>query len=323
MAISLLFGGIAGGVIAKSQATKPTVSRGTVRVLDLPRDSIGSVCTAKVEGLLSDLEPVSAASGRVKVLVEPNYWLILDFNRKIIAHPELLKLVPQNAFDGVKVGFMSMEEVESSQSDSIIAHLAQLPNLKCLLLERSDATDKGLLSLKKMPKLQQLSASMTGVNGSFLQKSENFPDLQYLVLFDCKLDSNQLAGLTKLPKLKYLDVHHADIGDEALASVAKCPHLETLRLSENARISDRGLKLLSGLKQLSKLELQDTSITFEGLKKLQPLSGKLLSVKVSPNLLSRGRAKLIGELFPHAQIEGCTRGKSMDATIRTMYAPLH
>jgi Leucine-rich repeat (LRR) protein len=323
LAFSSSFCAIAQTAKQASKAKQTAKSKQIVRVFDLPANSIGTVCTVVVRDELSDWTPVCAAAGRVKVTMAADQWLILDLNHRVADHPELINAIPPNSFEGLKVGFMSMDEDAPSMSDTIIRKLDHLPNLKSLMLERSDATDKSLMALKMMPHLERMNGSMSELKGAFLQYPETYPELQSLTLFNCQIDSKYLGSLSKLAKLQVLDLHHSAINEDGMKAIGKCRHLQVLRLSENGRIDDKCLTYLSALKGLKLLELQSTNITANGLKALQPLAPSLVILKVSPGILDAGRLASIKQILPHTNIQAPSRGKTIDSTTEKLWAPLH
>jgi len=120
------------------------------------------------------------------------------------------------------------------------AHLATLPNLEFLDLEKSKVTDEALRLLSRLPKLTALSFQ----NNPFTDKG-----LEYL------------NGMTQLEQLL---VGWVDDGDD--------PEIKI-----NNKITDAGLRHLAGLTNLNTLDLQSTAVTdaglvhLRGLKKLQTL----------------------------------------------------
>ena len=94
-----------------------------------------------------------------------------------------------------------------------------------------------------------------------------FPGLQEMRLHQTRLPGDSLAPFTNL---RHLDLsHNIFFDDRGLRHTAKMPALTKLYL-EDTSITDQGLKNLSGLIQLSELNLNGTKTTDAGLA---PLSG--------------------------------------------------
>ena len=94
-----------------------------------------------------------------------------------------------------------------------------------------------------------------------------FPGLQEMRLHQTRLPGDSLAPFTNL---KHLDLsHNIFFDDRGLRHTSKMPALTKLYL-EDTSITDQGLKNLSGLIQLTELNLNGTKTTDAGLA---PLSG--------------------------------------------------
>ena len=98
-------------------------------------------------------------------------------------------------------------------------------------------------------------------------KRLTFPGLQEMRLHQTRLPGDSLAPFTNF---RHLDLsHNIFFDDRGLRHTAKMPALTKLYL-EDTSITDQGLKNLSGLIQLTELNLNGTKTTDAGLA---PLSG--------------------------------------------------
>lgn len=129
--------------------------------------------------------------------------------------------------------------------DGDLAELAdQFPEVRDLLLGRTQLTDAGLSELRRFRHLESLS-------------------LQRIPITDQGL--RQLA----VPRdLTFLDLSSTNISDQGLKSLAAFPKLEELRLCDT-RISDAGLAHLRQHRNLRLLALTQTAVTEQGIARLQ------------------------------------------------------
>ena len=95
------------------------------------------------------------------------------------------------------------------------------------------------------------------------------PGLEEMRLHQTRLPGDALAPFTKL---KHLDLsHNIFFDDRGLRHTAKMPGLTKLYL-EDTSVTDQGLKNLSGLVQLTELDLDGTKTTDSGLAALSGLT---------------------------------------------------
>ena len=165
-------------------------------------------------------------------------------------------------------------------SDDALTDIAALTGLKKLTLSKTRITDAGLEHLQKLAALETLDLGSTRVTGSGF---------------------NNLAGLANL---KQLFVDHCRVTDAALLVVARHAPLETVSLSYNMLLTDRGLAALAELKNLKRLDLAGTGVTdalAEQIGKYEQLTRLDLSgTKVSDQLLSQlANQKHLEKLFLH------------------------
>jgi Leucine-rich repeat (LRR) protein len=119
-------------------------------------------------------------------------------------------------------------------TDKSMHHIAQLPNLECLELNRGCLTDFTASEIAKLPKLKFLDASSSKKN---------------------PLTNAGFRNLAKIKSLEYLYTDSTYITSEGIAALAQLPNLKTLRISCGSNVTKKDLVNLTALKQLSSLSL--------------------------------------------------------------------
>ena len=141
-----------------------------------------------------------------------------------------------------RVGAGPNERNPSVQDNEVsLAQLAQLADLRMLLITAERVRDRDLSALQRLKDLEQLQ----------LSKAHHLTD----------------AGVEEIVKnknLRYLRIDHSRITDKAVSILAGLPNLESLYLQHNAITSD-ALAQLRGLKKLTRLCLRDTEIDDLGM----------------------------------------------------------
>lgn len=131
-------------------------------------------------------------------------------------------------------------------SDEGIAHLRSLPNLRIVGITHSRATDQSIAYLSEVPTIERLSMRWSQFTDQAFEYAQRLPRLQELSI----------------------DKGNSHFTDEATRHAAEMPALATLSLLE-APISDAGLKNLETLSTLKTLALSESSVTADGIARLQ------------------------------------------------------
>lgn len=149
--------------------------------------------------------------------------------------------------------------LENNQtSDAALSIIGRLPNVRLVGLSGGQATDSGLHELSKVKQLRRL-----------------------LMWDAAQVTDEGIKQLRNLPHLKYVHCSNAQLTDESLRTFATMKQLDGLSLQGN-HFTDRGVAYLTGLRKLKELwiGLGPTQITDAGLKHLEKLSAlKVLDVQ--------------------------------------------
>ena len=199
---------------------------------------------------------------RGDVQLRPRETVRLELNWEGVEHPEFL---PQIAH---RVTGLYIKRVPFD--DSKVKYLRPFaPNLHQFTAEDSDVTDRGIMFLRGAPELSVLNLSHGNVTGRCFETLATMP-----ALYRLNLGYNQLKGadpslIGRLHGLRDLRIESAQIGDTELAQVDKLKDLECLQIASNKGVTDKSMPLIARLPVLNELFLDDTSVTFSGLKSLK------------------------------------------------------
>lgn len=158
--------------------------------------------------------------------------------------------IPKEPFKVVRVAYFG--QAVSDVTDVGMKLFGSLADCEGIYLLNSRITDEGLTQLSHMVSLRMLDFDVaTAINGSGLEK------------------------LVSLPRLGSLTLRNTSTTDDAMVHVATLPALQWLNITDT-KVTDRGLKLISGHKTLTSLEVQGCpGISEEGLSHLKNLPSGL------------------------------------------------
>ena len=153
---------------------------------------------------------------------------------------------------------------EDGLCDRALSHIGHFKGVVELNLDRSDATDAGVVFAAQLPQLQSISADRAAIEGKCFKEFGGLQNLRNLRLVGNCLVADNLRYLAVIPHLEYLNVCHAGVDDLGVKNISICDHLITLDLSENFHVGDKNLTSLTRMKSLRFLNLLGTSVTVRG-----------------------------------------------------------
>ncbi len=148
-------------------------------------------------------------------------------------------------------------------TDAGLANFQNCQNLTDLHLGVTQATDAGLAHFKNC-KLTVLDLALTQVSDAGLAQFKDSQCLTSLSLHYTQIGDVGLAHLKDCKNLANLTLTHTNVTDSGLALFKDLTQLTYLNLHQT-QVSDAGLVHLKGLEQLN---LKETQVTAEGVKKL-------------------------------------------------------
>ena len=151
--------------------------------------------------------------------------------------------------------------------------LRKYPNVGAVtVFDASKVTDAGYAALKDLPRLRKLVLNKPHATAPPLASIAACGQLRTLALVDGGLTDADLAGLKKLTRLESLD------------------------LSQNPRVTDKGMAVVKALERLEFLYLAGTSITDAGLFELRPLDGLRTLNVTGTKVTADGAEKFVDEM---------------------------
>lgn len=159
------------------------------------------------------------------------------------------------------------------------------------------ATDATLLTLQKYPSigaLDILDAAKCTQKG--LSTLKDLPKLRKLVLGSSKLTVAGARAIGQCAELRRLGLAEAGLTDAELAGLQDLKRLEHLTLSNNPKITDRGMQTVRGFERLQVLYLSNTGLTDKGLAMLRVLDGLRTLNVVNTGVTAEAADKFVDEM---------------------------
>ncbi|MFN4261167.1 MAG: sigma-70 family RNA polymerase sigma factor [Gemmataceae bacterium] len=145
--------------------------------------------------------------------------------------------------------------------------LDNLPNLRCLILQRVNVSDQDMQAIGNLPTLERVMLNGNGA-GSGLRHLARATALKTLRVSDPNLTDEHLAQLKGLEQLETLWLS-GNFSDAGLAHLKGLENLQSLSLVRCPNITNKGLEHLKGMKGLTSLALETVPITDEGVAALK------------------------------------------------------
>lgn len=149
--------------------------------------------------------------------------------------------------------------LHAQPTDEDMRQIAQLTNLRTLLLDGRKLSNTGLWYLEELRFLENLTIQNAAFDGDCFHYLANIRSLSSLTLQSNKLRSSDLAGLGELPQLELLYLSVESVDGAGFAEIGKLTHLRSLNL-RNVRATSEQLKPLAQLQELQFLTLNDSVI---------------------------------------------------------------
>jgi len=159
--------------------------------------------------------------------------------------------------------------------DAALSNLKRLTTLRELSLNGAHITNAGLENLSGMNRLRVLCLDETPVGDEGMSCLAGLTQLENLSLANTKVGDLGMRRLIRLVNLRSLCLSSNEISNDGLVALESMPRLETLCLDdwkEKSKVTDVGLKHLTGLTELKTLSLKDLNITDAGMTHLSGLT---------------------------------------------------
>lgn len=148
-----------------------------------------------------------------------------------------------------------------------VEHISWLSHVQTVLLSRASQLPADLSALGKLPRLADLEFFAAPLTNGHLSQLAEVPCLSTLDASKTLLDDQD--PLVIPPGLTCLSVDDTSVGDRFVAALARtCRGLHTLDLSRT-KVTDAAVDDLASMKSLRRLEIVETSISEQGVKRLK------------------------------------------------------
>jgi hypothetical protein len=135
-------------------------------------------------------------------------------------------------------------------TDRALRAIGSLGSLSYLRVYAAPFTDRGLLHLTGLQRLSEISLSNSRVSGEGLACLPCPSELVSLHLVSARVNDKSMKVLERFTNLRRLSVGGPDLGDEGMRSLKCFPGLDLLMVGNLARLTDKGLEHVKGLKGL-------------------------------------------------------------------------
>jgi hypothetical protein len=165
-------------------------------------------------------------------------------------------------------------------NDAMLAILAGIPELDTLQTNEAGITDDGVQALARMTKLKVLKFFHPGkgFTGSGLAKLGGMPNLGSLTVAGSVAFADEgMAAVGRLTNLKEFRTWHAGQTIEGVKHLRELHNLKSLTLGQRlsydppTSLSNETLAILSELKSLESLRLEEARLNFDALVQLKQL----------------------------------------------------
>jgi internalin A len=141
--------------------------------------------------------------------------------------------------------------------------MAPLTQVEVLDIQGMKVENEGLKQLSGMEQVKFVDFNPERVSDEGVRALLKLPALELINLNDAPLTGEVLPEIAAHPNVKMVMLG-LGIDDDALAGLAEAHQLETLKLDGATQVNGSGLKHLTGLKSIKRIELRRENTTAEG-----------------------------------------------------------
>jgi hypothetical protein len=206
--------------------------------------------------------------------------------------------------------FKDGQRVENSRETAdILQELQDLPGLKSIMIQGSQATNESMKTVARLDSLEELwvfthyfmegnkqRASRPKLTDQGITQLAILKRLRILYIDDAPLGDRALATISQFQRLENLTLQGPGyaFSDEGLAALARLQHLRTLRFDlgyGSTNFSDAGVASVAGLHRLEELGLRGEEISDQALEQLAAMPALkelyVASKSITPEGMSR------------------------------------
>lgn len=160
-------------------------------------------------------------------------------------------------------------------------------------------SDTTLVGMKKFPRIGSIDAfDASRCTEKGLAALKDLPDLHKLVIGKGAFNAGAIAAIGQCKELRHLGLQNCNLTDAQLEALKPLKLLEHLTLSDNSKITDKGMHSVKALERLKVLYLSNTGISDRGLMELKPLDG-LRTLGVAGTAVTQDAAEKFVDQMPN------------------------
>lgn len=148
----------------------------------------------------------------------------------------------------------------------------EIPSIQTISVSGPAATHDLIVTLKALPNLKALRMEQASITDETIAQIAKFPKVDDLLLDRCGITDECLKSLGQSKTIKRIRAPRTKLSDAGLAYLKDTVQLELLDLSDCNQISDQGLSHIKGLSKLRNLSLWGPRITDDGMKYLSGMT---------------------------------------------------
>ncbi|HEY4312184.1 MAG TPA: hypothetical protein VGN12_22240 [Pirellulales bacterium] len=159
----------------------------------------------------------------------------------------------------------------AKNADEIAAHVGQLRDVRNLIFDGTDISDKGVAALQNLSEVRELSLQSPNVTAAGLSCLVGMKKLEHLALDSPGFGRPELDTISRIQSLKELEICGGVYCDADVAPLADLISLEELGTAENERVTGTYARFLTPLEHLLRLSPGEW-VTDEGVSCISRLS---------------------------------------------------
>jgi Leucine-rich repeat (LRR) protein len=161
------------------------------------------------------------------------------------------------------------------------------------------ATDTTLIGLKKATAIGALDVyDATRIPEKGFVALKDLPNLRKLTLGKSEMNLARATAIGRCKELRVLFLGGSGLTDAGLTGLKTLTHLESLDISDNPLVTNKGMATVKTLERLQTLHLAKTGVGDEGLMALLGLDG-LRSLNVSDSKVTAEAAEKFADEMPN------------------------
>jgi Leucine-rich repeat (LRR) protein len=237
------------------------------------------------------------------------------------------KLTDEDFLQIARLTSLKMMTLSNCLNDKQLALLTGLSGLEYLQTNLADVSDEGINPLGRLKNLKTLKFFHPGksFSGAGLAQLAELQNLQSLtVAGSLAFNDDGMAAVAKLTGLKEIRTWHAGFTDDGVKKLKAMKNLKSLylgqRLTYKAPVcpSDETIGILTEIKSLEALQLDEARLTFTALKQLEQLPA-LKKLTLGGIDISKEDVERLKKELPNLKVEWTEPSEVYQKRIRALF----